>query len=101
MNIVDYFLNENVVIADSRRNRSAIKTRAKYINRIPLLIASKRGTLKRLALRGTMSRSRRIRIIKPNERQLQRPTLRVYRKGVTNGMVSRFSSVGFSCNYLE
>lgn len=57
-----------------------IKSRSRYLNRIAYLIATKRNTLKRLALKGSARTTRRVRSIKSNTRKLQRSSFRQPRK---------------------
>lgn len=78
---------------DFRRNRTGIKSRTKYLNRIAYLIATKRNTLKRLALKGSPRMSRRVKV---NNRKLQRPSLRPNRKGPSK-RTGRFSNVRNFC----
>lgn len=60
-----------------------IKSRSRYLNRIAYLIATKRNTLKRLALKGSTRTTRRVRSIKCSTRKLHRSSFRQPRK--TNG----------------
>lgn len=64
----------------ANRNRTMIKTRSRYLNRIAYLIATKRNTLKRLALKGSNRTTRRVRSIKSTQRKLQRSSIRQPRK---------------------
>lgn len=57
-----------------------VKSRSRYLNRIAYLIATKRNTLKRLALKGSARTTRRVRSIKSNNRKLHRPPCRLPRK---------------------
>lgn len=67
--IIIYF---NPFRTDSfRRNRTALKSRSRYLNRIAYLIATKRNTLKRLALKGSVQFRRRIKSLKSANRKLQ------------------------------
>lgn len=65
----------------SNRNRTTVKSRSRYLNRIAYLIATKRNTLKRLALKGSAHITRRVRSVKCNNRKLHRSSFRQPRKG--------------------
>lgn len=67
-------------IETANKNRTMFKTRSRYLNRIAYLIATKRNTLKRLALKGSIRTTRRVRSVKSNTRKLQRSTFRPPRK---------------------
>lgn len=56
-----------------------IKSR-RYLNRIAYLIATKRNTLKRLALKGSSRTTRRVRSVKSTNRKLHRSSFRQPRK---------------------
>lgn len=76
------------------RNRTMIKSRSRYLNRIAYLIATKRHTLKRLALKGSVRTTRRVRSVKSTTRKLHRPSFRQPRK--TNGKrINRMVSIEF------
>lgn len=71
-----------IFIESANRNRTMIKSRSRYLNRIAYLIATKRNTLKRLALKGSARATRRVRSIKTASRKLQqRSSFRQPRKG--------------------
>lgn len=67
-------------IESATRNRTMIKSRSRYLNRIAYLIATKRNTLKRLALKGSARTTRRVRSIKSSARKLHRSSFRQPRK---------------------
>lgn len=70
------------------RNRAALKIRSRYLNRIAYLIATKRNTLKRLALKGSVQAPRRMKSVKSMNRKLPRSSARSSRKGKRSGRVN-------------
>lgn len=77
-----------------------IKSRSRYLNRIAYLIATKRNTLKRLALKGSARTTRRVRSIKSNTRKLHRSAFRQPRRNIgkrvnrmVNFQISRLSFI--------
>lgn len=94
-----FSFNPNSTIESANRNRTMIKSRSRYLNRIAYLIAMKRNTLKRLALKGSMRTTRRVRSMKSNNRKLHRSSFRQPRK--TNGkrvnrMVKMWKFINFN-----
>lgn len=63
------------------RSRTALKIRSRYLNRIAYLIATKRNTLKRLALKGSVQITRRVKSVKSVNRKMPRSSARSSRKG--------------------
>lgn len=85
-----------------RRPRLTMKPRTIYANRIAYLIATKRNTLKRLALRGAAQTERRVKSAKFGSRKL---SARITRKGNGNrqgrhGLVRFAASKHFANGFL-
>lgn len=77
-----------------RRNQTALKSRTKYLNRIAYLIATKRNTLKRLALKGSVQIKRRVKSMKSANRKLpQRSSARGTRKSAGKRMHRSVSAI--------
>lgn len=87
-------------LESANRNRTMIKSRSRYLNRIAYLIAMKRNTLKRLALKGSMRTTRRVRSMKSNNRKLHRSSFRQPRK--SNGKrVNRMVNGEIQINFIQ
>lgn len=70
-----------MLVEPCRRRQITMKPRTIYANRIAYLIATKRNTLKRLALKGAAHTERRVKSSKLNNRNLKRNPTRLTRKG--------------------
>lgn len=79
-NIMTVFFLHRIALESANRNRTMIKTRSRHLNRIAYLIATKRNTLKRLALKGSNRTTRRVRSVKSSQRKMQRSSFRQPRK---------------------
>ncbi|XP_059622090.1 DDB1- and CUL4-associated factor 5 [Phlebotomus argentipes] len=73
-------------------NNPSKPPRSIYPNRIAYLIATKRNTLKRLALKGAVNTSNRVKMGKLCGRKLKRSGFRGTRKGTSSKRVSRHGS---------
>lgn len=91
------FLGGNFRTDSFRRNRTALKSRSRYLNRIAYLIATKRNTLKRLALKGSVHIKRRVKSVKSANRKLQqRSAARGTRKSTGKRMHRNVSEIRIS-----
>lgn len=80
--MIPFFFLIFIAAEPCRRRRVTMKPRTIYANRIAYLIATKRNTLKRLALMGAANTERRIKSAnKLGGRKLQRSSVRITRKG--------------------
>lgn len=78
------------------RNRPSLKSRSRYMNRIAYLIATKRKTLKRLALKGSVQTiSRRVKSLKSVNRKMPRSSARSSRKNKRLNRLGNVSVVSF------
>lgn len=87
-------IDDLLLLESPNRNRTLIKKR--YLNKIAYLIAMKRNTLKRLALKGSSRTTRRVRSVKSTNRKLHRPSFRQPRK--TNG--KRINRMVSDCGFF-
>lgn len=69
-----------------RQNRVVMKARKRYLNRIAYLIATKRNTLKRLALKGSVQIRRRVKSSANRKLQQHRSSVRGTRKSTGKRM---------------